>query len=393
MSIICYTGLPGDGKSYSAVENVVIPALKAKRHVAHNLMLNLAALNVVCGYDVAGHLHQLDRDDTPQALIDKCPPGAVIVIDEVWRYWPAGTKANEVPKEELKFFKEHRHRVGADDLATEILIIDQDPLTGVPAFLRALIELTYVHTKHSALGSKTRFRVDVYTRAQSAQKPSKGALLRSLQGRYKPEVWNCYISHTQATKIGEVGLEKAVDGRANLLKGWTIRSAVIALFILPLALWWASGAVQGMATGGGTKKPPASKPAPSTVAPATATQSIQTTSLPLAQPAKPPVAADEPSVAKASQPSTVWRILGVIERAPLGEGIGEGIALVASATGRRRLDLKQHCRYDANAVDWVCSIDGIEVTYWSGSRLGGDLNAAVVPGTADGSNQPKQLSN
>lgn len=249
MSIICYTGLPGDGKSYSAVENVVIPALKAGRIVAHNLMLNPVVLSVVCDRDVSPLLVQLGRDDTADEIVRKCPPGAVIVLDEVWRYWPGGTKANEVPKEELKFFKEHRHRVGLDGLCSEILIIDQDPKTGVPAFLRALIELTYLHTKHSKIGAKGRFRVDVYARAQPADRPAKGALIRSLQGRYRPEVWNCYVSHTQSQRIGEAGLEQIVDDRANILKGWTVRFALAAAVALPFAIWFAISTVNGFSRG------------------------------------------------------------------------------------------------------------------------------------------------
>ena len=358
-------------------------------------MLNHAALGVVCGFPVEPYLHQICKDDTPQELIDKCPLGAVIVIDEVWRYWPAGTKANEVDKRELMFFKEHRHRVGDDGTTTEILIIDQDPKTGIPAFLRALIELTYVHTKHSKIGAKGRFQVDVYTRSQSAEKPSKGAMLRKLEGKYKPEVWNCYISHTQSKKVGEAGLEKAVDDRANVLKGLTVKAAIVAAVLTPFLVFGAVRNVYKMVDGGGSKKPPASKPAPSPAAPAATTQSLQAP-LPLAQPAKPQPSVNGATAAGAStkpgdQISTIWRILGIIEKT---EGaVGEGIALVASATGRRRLDLKEHCHYDDSDVDWVCMVDGTKVTYWSGTRLGGELNAAVVPGTADASNQPQQLSN
>lgn len=387
MSIICYTGLPGDGKSYSAVENVVIPALQQKRHVAHNLLLNIPALTVVCGYDVEPMLHQIDKDDEPGALIEKCPPGAVIVIDEVWRYWPAGTKANEVPKEELKFFKEHRHRVGEDNLATEILIIDQDPQTGVPAFLRALIELTYIHTKHSKIGAKGRFRVDVYTRAQRADKPSKGALLRSLQGRYKPEVWNCYISHTQSVKLGETGLERSVDDRANLLKGWTVRSTIIAMVLMPFLMWWAISSVLSMVKGGGIDR---SKHKPVQSAPITFPQQPPLPPLPLPKPAPvtiqpsssmlDPSLPVEPPKPKDDEPSTIWRIAGVITKAG-----GGGVAMLASATGKRRIDLDA-CKRANKLLDWECKVDGALVTFWSGTNLGGVTNAAVVPGAATSSN-------
>lgn len=367
MSIICYTGLPGDGKSYSAVENVIIPALKEGRHVAHNLILNVAALTVVCGRPVEQLLHQIDKDDTPAQLIEKCPPGAVVVIDEVWRYWPAGVKANEVPKDELKFFKEHRHRVGEDGLASEILIIDQDPRTGVPAFLRALIELTYVHTKQSAVGAKGKFRVDVYTRAQSAEKPSKSAQIRKLMGSYKPEVWNCYVSHTQSKRPGEAGLEKAVDDRASVLKSWTVRAAVVAAVGLPFAFWWAAAAMQDLS---GAER----HVAPDREAQRAAVRAQRSEHAPRAGAAEVPVASGpgpRQSQQRGAPPrkpnpetdvSMTWRVLGVIHKAN-----GTGQALIASATGRRFLDVSR-CAQDLDS-NWRCKVEDGLATMWSGSSL------------------------
>lgn len=388
MSIVCYAGLPRQGKSYSAVLNFIIPALKDKRHVATNMELNLPALEVVCGHPVKHLVHTFSKEATAPEVVAACPPGAVIVIDEVWRYWPAGTKAADIPREELAFFKEHGHRQGAEGISTEICIIDQDPKTAIPAWLRALIELTYLHTKLSALGLSKRFRVEVYSKCQSAEKPAKSAHLRTLQGKYQTDVFNCYVTHTQSAKIGEVGLEKAVDGRANLWRGWTLRGAIVALVLLPFLAWFTIGALMDFA-GSKPKLPPTSEPF-------TITPEMQTGEpLAIAQPPQAPLSVGMPSAAVAplsvvaSEPegpqrSTVWRILGVAAHKD-----GTGVALLASATGRRRLDLKKFCTYQADALDWECEVDGETVTYWSGSRLGGDFNAAVVPGTASAENMPK----
>lgn len=373
MSIICYTGLPGDGKSYSAVENVVIPALKEGRHVAHNLQLNEAALRVVTERDCGPLLHQIGKDDTPADLIAKCPPGAVIVIDEIARYWPGGIKANEVPKEELRFFKEHRHRVGDDGLATEILIIDQDPQTGIPAFLRALIELTYVHTKQSAVGASGRFRVDVYVRAQSAEKPKKGALIRKLMGTYKPEVWNCYISHTQSKRPGEAGLEKAVDQRASLLKSWPVQAAIIATILLPVAFWWAFDSMDGIAADDRTT--PIADASRDGIAHAQRSEHAQPAAA--SQPAAPgeirptPRAAPKPKQAAPDDGmSQVWRLLGVIAKAD-----GKGYALLTSSTGRRFLDVSK-CTQDKDA-NWLCLVEDGKASMWSGAR--DSVLAAAAP--------------
>ena len=57
MSIIAYTGLPGAYKTYSAVENWLIPALKDDRTVAHNLRVNEAACMAASGGHARGLVH------------------------------------------------------------------------------------------------------------------------------------------------------------------------------------------------------------------------------------------------------------------------------------------------------------------------------------------------
>lgn len=345
MSIMCFAGLPGSGKSYGAIENVVIPALKAKRVVAHNLTLNESALSVVVGHDVSKQLVQLGRDDTPEEIITKCPPGCVIVLDEVWRYWPAGLKANEVPKDELKFFKEHRHRVGDDGFSSEILIIDQDPKTGIPSFLRSLVDTTFIHTNFKMLGQKKKYRVDVYHRCQPVDKPSKGARLKQMVGTYKPEVYNCYVSHTQAKNMGEAGLEEQPDQRANVLKSWTVRASIAAAILAPLALWWAVSSFFAM---GGKPVKDAGKPAP--VAAQAATKPAPPSVAPLPAPAAPVVPAGPPE-------SQRWTLTGIITVRK------KRMALIEAMSGPRWVSLDL-CRLD---LEWVCVVDGELVAAWTGA--------------------------
>jgi zona occludens toxin len=369
MSIICYTGLPGGGKSYSAVENVIIPALKAGRVVAHNLDLVESALSIVCAgddqarKDLTGLLVQLGREDTPAELVAKCPPGCCIVIDEVWRYWPAGLKANEVPKDELKFFKEHRHRVGADGFATEILIIDQDPKTGVPSFLRSLIENTYIHTKQAAIGAKGRYRVDVYTGAQSSAKPTKGAHLRQMHGKYKPQVWNCYVSHTQSERPAEAGLELAVDSRANIWKSWRMRLSLGAMCLLPFAL---IGSVQAFYNIGASQRKAPAPVEQSETKPALSAVSAE----PVA--AKPSVAAPAAAPAAPAE-SRRWRLTGIEINAR------RQVAMLESGDATRLVDL----RLCQRAIEWSCVVDGELVTMWTGplpSAFAASTYQALTPG-------------
>lgn len=383
MSVIAYTGLPGHGKSYSVVENCIIPALKQGRVVAHNLELNHAALSIVCGREVESLLVQIPKNDaTPDQVVSMCPPGAVIILDEVWRYWGAGLKASDVPRNQLAFFKEHRHRVGPDGKSSEIVIIDQELGSGVARFIRDLVEITYIHHKLASIGASGRFRVDVYSRAQNAGKPNKGSLIRKLMGKYKPEVWNCYTSHTQkADGIGDAGLEQMPDGRAKIWQSWPVRASALALLSLFYLIPHAVSSFNGL--GGNLAKPrtaqPQTAPVPTVPANFTTAQKLPS-SLTASSPIEPPAPA-----ATLRQPSALWRLVGVVYRDE-GPNKGEGFAVLISATGRRVLDLKTYCeRTFEEGNDYTCELDGEWVTRWSGSNLGAYGTSTLVPGTAPAS--------
>ncbi|TJY55762.1 hypothetical protein E4T66_20490 [Sinimarinibacterium sp. CAU 1509] len=394
MSIVVYAGLTGHGKSYSAVENFVIPALKDKRHVAHNLDLFVPALNVVCGHDCAPLLHQIPAQCSPAEVIEKCPEGAVIVLDEVWEYWAKGLTINEIPKDELRFFRKHRHRVGEDGIASEMCLISHSPTDDLPSFIRSIVDLTYIHEKHSAVGSKGRFRVDVYSRCQSAERPAKGKLIRKLQGKYRPEVWNCYNSHTQskAKVLGEGGLEKMPDARGNVWKSFTMGSAMAAALLLPLLFWLAFRAVTGMASGGGLKESHAAIAAEAKRNP-TIPQPTHGSSRQGAPEAhtelsrasdnlgvvvvSPPVVVEAQTFDLDSQTSRIWRVVGGIKRPD-----GTGIVVLVSATGRRLMP-SESCEQD-DLGQWSCALDDGRATLWSGAG-GGGLDARQAPGVGVGS--------
>ena len=388
MALIAYAGLPRQGKSYSVVENVVIPALKARRHVAHNLPLNVAPLSVVVGHDVASRLHQITRDASPDELMAACPPGAVIVIDEVWRYWPAGVKVSEVPRDQLAFFKEHGHRVGEDGFTSEIVIIDQDPLTALPAWIRSLVELTYIYTKHSRLGSSKRYRCDVYAKCQGIAKPSRSAKLRTMQGRYDPKVFACYTSHTQAVNVGEAGMEVVADGRAVIWKdpkAWLVAAAVVAL---PFMLLKAASTFANFGTSVDASKEATVAPAPATSPSSGGVGRSPAQNQPLTPVEAPPphqriVAADLPDslsqnavkdLPEAPPLSVRWRVQG----GALNEASGRAVVVLVSATGRRLLD-ETACDLD-DAMQWHCTVEDGRASPWSGgvAQYG---TAALPPGT------------
>ncbi|MFS2127449.1 zonular occludens toxin domain-containing protein, partial [Pseudomonas sp. Pseusp97] len=138
MPIDAYVGKPGHGKSFGVVKHVIIPSLKQGRHVVTNIPLMVDDLLT----DFGGFISQLPDDwySRPD-LADLCPPGCVLVLDELWRRWPSGLKATNVPHADKALLAEHRHRVDQKGKSMRIILVTQD-LQQLAAFALTLIEQT-----------------------------------------------------------------------------------------------------------------------------------------------------------------------------------------------------------------------------------------------------------
>lgn len=227
MSIVAYVGRTGSGKSYGVVENVIIPALKAGRHIVTNIPLKVGYLTDDFS---KGKITQFD----PKAPLEDSEffnpdnfAGCIVVIDEAWRYWSVGTKANKIPEMQKGFFTEHRHYVGEDGRTTEIVLVTQS-LDQIANFVRELIEDTYRATKLSALGMSKSYKIDVFTGCQKGL--SGGTPNRTLQGTYKPEIFKYYKSHTKNKTDFAAGMEEKSDNRNNIFK------SKFFLIVIPAAI-------------------------------------------------------------------------------------------------------------------------------------------------------------
>jgi zona occludens toxin len=216
MSIVGYSGLPGSGKSYGVVENVVIPALEKGRHIITNIPLKLGRLSDDFPKGQVTLFDNREAEDDPNFFsLDRHPAGVIWIIDEAWRFWKSGMKATNIPQAQKEFFTEHRHNVGEDGRTNEIVLVTQD-LAQLCAFVRGLVEETYRAVKLTAIGQKDKYRVDVYLGAATGQKPGKP--MRQLYGKYKPDVYQYYKSHTRNKTDFAAGMEEKADDRANILK-------------------------------------------------------------------------------------------------------------------------------------------------------------------------------
>lgn len=343
MSITSYVGLPGAGKSYEVVNGPILAAVNVGRVVWTNIPVKIDGVTVIEGARSQEHWY-LDA-----------PHGALIVVDECWRFWPAGMKADAIPEAQKEFFAMHRHRT-KDGKSTDIILVTQD-LSQVASFVRGLIEKTVKMTKLIALGSRSRYRVDIYDGAVTGQKPPKARHIGGSIRKYKPEGFARYQSHTQ----GGAAVEVTVDQRGNVFKSATvivIPLAVVAMLMLPAMVGKVASKGHEAPKEKPAKETKAAKPAQATersdrAAPQAAAYDPDPADLAALQPpdAPPPPPAE----------SRRWTMLGVISKQD-----GTGIAILESATGRRRVDL-QGCEYARDLAQWTCNVDGEVVSFWTGN--------------------------
>jgi hypothetical protein len=74
---------------------------------------------------------------------------------------------------------------------------------------------------------------NIYQGAVTGKNPPSSQRLREIFYSYKPEIFKFYKSATHS-KAGDVGNEKRVDDRANILEGGKIKSMIAAMIILPI---------------------------------------------------------------------------------------------------------------------------------------------------------------
>ncbi len=237
--ITAYVGLPGSGKSYGVVENVILPAAKEGREVWANIPLNDEEFEKA-GLPTPVYFDTDDIKKTENWFSEVLPPGVVIVLDEVWRLWAAGTAASRIDETHRAFLAEHRHLVGDDGYSTEIVLVTQD-LSQVASFARNLVNTTYHAEKLSRVGSSKRYRIGVYHGPVTGPKPPASKRDNELYGKYKAEVFKFYKSHTKS-KHG-AGNESRVDTRDNTLKGGQIKLIGLSVVVLFFLAYWLLGAV------------------------------------------------------------------------------------------------------------------------------------------------------
>jgi|TARA_A100001015_G_C15041966_1_gene740356 zona occludens toxin len=227
MTISAYVGLPGHGKSYTVTEHVILPALKSGRTVFTNIPMNDEECLAATGNQVTSFQTD-DIIQNPNWWTEVFEAGAVIVIDEVWRLWPSGTRMNKAREQDKTFINEHRHMV-SNGLSTEIILVSQD-LIDIATFVRNKVDTTFRVVKLTKIGSKNKYRLDIYEGVVTGQAPPVKQRSRQIFGQFKSDVYKLYTSQTRGD--GSFGDESRTDDRYNVLKGAAFKIIPIAILIL-----------------------------------------------------------------------------------------------------------------------------------------------------------------
>ncbi len=249
MSITLIVGTPGAGKSYSAVHLSILPAIRAYRPVYTNVPLYVDAIrsDLLQKHTTTDLERKLlneldivvfDPEKLDTETLRELPGGVLIVLDEIWRYWPSELKQLSAPDE--SFFAEHRHRTGripgVDGLLSQDIVLLTQDTSDVPRPIRSRVAATFVVVKLTAVGSESRFRVDRYQGCVSSMRPPKAKLITTSIGAYSSDVWRYYQSHTKGSETCGVDLSTIEAGAIKNRSVWTSPKMLMYYAVLVFGL-------------------------------------------------------------------------------------------------------------------------------------------------------------
>ena len=196
------SGKPGGGKSYEAVKNHVIPAIKDHRRVVTNLPLNVSHFVAVYGEHVRGLIVKVEYDFHDYGSLkpfsriedwlkhqdwknDK-GQGVLFVIDEAHLSLPSRMQkgAQQDITKVLEFLSMHRH------YGFDVLLITQN-FKKIHADIRDMVQLVYRCIKKSMFGQDDEYIIKVHEGCTSQ-------VVNTDERQYEPFIFKFYKSHTKS---------------------------------------------------------------------------------------------------------------------------------------------------------------------------------------------------
>lgn len=359
MSIQALVGLPGHGKSYSAVELFIIPALLEKRKIVTNIPVDLDQIRIdFPDYPLDQNYKFIDlsewKDKPANYWTDPeiMPPSAVYLLDELWKIWPSGLKANKIPEHQLSFIKEHRHNIDETGREPDIVFVTQN-LEDICNAVRTMAETTIICVKLTAVGQKNHFRRDYYRGAVKGFIGPKTSFIRSDSlCKYEQSIYKYYKSHTKSQgghkQINNSGIVKATIFNGL---GFKLGGSFVVLFFA-VAIYSATKTANDLEKMTQKKSVPTPQP-PNNLATQTVTQQAQPTT-----------------------PKITWsgnyRLIGLVQLSAIKQ-----IAFIQSSDGRRiRIDAVKHCKQE---LEMTCQFEGETITRYSGSIPTDNNQGSLMP--------------
>lgn len=231
MSISCYVGVPGSGKSYEVVRSVILPAVAKGRKVITNIdginsdlirayvVENLGVPLEECGSVVSVRNDQVSMpwffprtgresfDDSGRPGTAFVQAGDLVAIDEAYRFWGTDSKISE---EHLIFFREHRHFVHSETgICCDLVLMTQD-LSDLNRKLKVVLELSFRTHKAKGIGRSNLYTITMWEGYKQTQK----LIVKDWTQTYEPEIFPLYKSY-----VGTKGKEETSDERQNVWDG------------------------------------------------------------------------------------------------------------------------------------------------------------------------------
>jgi zona occludens toxin len=356
MAITVYAGKTGSGKSYNAIANVILPALKSGRTVVTNISVYKSEIFEEYPYaNLITVPMTVDKSEVETVVnMANYPSGSVYVWDESGKMFPTGWKQNLVPPPVLTFFTEHRHSVSTDGYAGEIFLLCQD-VSQLAKWIRDLVQQTYIHEKLDKHGLSDQFRVDIYDGPVATNRSKSVEKIDSKLGRYKDDIYRFYSSYTQSESITDTALEDNPDKRASYLGKYKQYALTVALG-LPLSIWIFIASFNNMFGSDDLKNSQSvvveeTSNLVSSIDPKKLHKTVYETDLLDGY--------STPDYYELSWSKT-WRLTGVLKSQ------SRSYALISNRQRTRRVELYSNCYFERDNREYICFISGELVGSFTG---------------------------
>ncbi len=223
-------GLPRSGKSYSAVKEHLIPAMKAGRRVVTNIDgINHEAIAELTGRsldEIRAFLIVITNEQV-WLLHTLVKFGDLVIVDECHDFWPISR--NALPKDHVEFFAMHGH------FQIDIVLMTQ-VFSEVHRSVIARLERKNSYTKKSVVGKPNECHVNYYQKAAGSLKWVK---INTGTFTYEKKYFPCYkgFADNPAGAQGGEGYQVYSSDEAVF---WNKKMKIITgivVIVLALATW------------------------------------------------------------------------------------------------------------------------------------------------------------